>query len=400
MRYFLIVTTAFAVAASICAATSTEISSPAASGSAEPFLATDNRGRLLLSWLEPVPKTKRVAVRFARYDGTWSRPKTIAEGDDFFVNWADFPSIAADRNGVLIAHWLQKSGPGTYAYDVRYSISRDGGQSWERPLLLNRDGKKVEHGFASISPRPDGGFHAVWLDGREMSEQAEHSADHGDMSLRYAKISAEGRISGDTMLDPRTCECCATAMATTKNGAVIAYRDRTATEIRDISVVRVSGAKPTRPVPLHNDGWKINGCPVNGPQVDARDQNVAAAWFTAANDQPRAYVSFSSDGRAAFGRPIRVDAGTPMGRVDLLILPDNDALVIWMEALGNAANVSARRVSRSGRLGPVVKLADSSAARSSGFPRAALVGTRAYFAWTEPTTPKRLRVAWADVKAF
>jgi hypothetical protein len=89
-----------------------------------------------------------------------------------------------------------------------------------------------------------------------------------------------------------------------------------------------------------------------------------------------------------------------MGRVDVLLLPSNDALVVWMEGLGNAAQVSARRVSRSGRLGPVVKLADSSSARSSGFPRAALVGKKAWFTWTEPTTPKRVHVAVADVNAF
>jgi hypothetical protein len=151
---------------------------------------------------------------------------------------------------------------------------------------------------------------------------------------------------------------------------------------------------------LHSDGWEMAGCPVNGPQIDARGNQVAAAWFTGAKNQSIVNVAFSEDGGKVFGKPIRVDSGAPMGRVELLLLPDNDALVVWMEGMGNAAQVSARRVSSSGRLGRIVKLADSSAARSSGFPRAALIGARAYFAWTGPSTPKVIHVAAADLDTF
>src|SRR5687767_4566857 len=95
-----------------------EIASPAVVGAAEPFLFAARDG-VLLSWLEPAGGEKRFALRFARHaDGKWSAARTITERDDLFVNWADFPSIAEDTNGVLYAHWLQKSGTGTYAYDV------------------------------------------------------------------------------------------------------------------------------------------------------------------------------------------------------------------------------------------------------------------------------------------
>src|SRR5262245_5427840 len=86
-----------------------EIASPAALGSGEPFLfATGNA--VLMSWLEPA-KEGTTALRFARYSaGRWSEPRTIVERGDLFVNWADFPSIVEDANGVLFAHWLQRSG--------------------------------------------------------------------------------------------------------------------------------------------------------------------------------------------------------------------------------------------------------------------------------------------------
>ncbi|HEX6639960.1 MAG TPA: sialidase family protein, partial [Thermoanaerobaculia bacterium] len=153
------------------------IASPAGAGAAEPFLFATNDG-VLLSWLEPVAGTDRTALRFARYRaGRWSEPRTIVERNDLFVNWADFPSLVEDAQGTLFAHWLQKSGKSTYAYDVRMSISPDGGATWREPFLLNRDGKQREHGFATLAALPSGGVGATWLDGRNMKAGGEHEED-------------------------------------------------------------------------------------------------------------------------------------------------------------------------------------------------------------------------------
>src|SRR5438128_1161444 len=205
MRRFLLLACLFCSSIAASATRVREIGAPAAIGSAEPFLTTDTSGRLLLTWLEPVPKSNQTALRFSRYDGnTWSAPRTIAAGNNFFVNWADFPAIAADGSGTLVAHWLQKSGSSTYAYDVRFAISRDEGETWSAPALLNRDGKQVEHGFASWVPLRGGGFAVTWLDGRQMKENSES----GEMSLRFATVSPAGRVRSDTLLDSRICECC------------------------------------------------------------------------------------------------------------------------------------------------------------------------------------------------
>lgn len=374
-----------------------DVASPAGPGAAESYLSTDPNGDILLSWLEPVSAAGRVALRFGRYHGNkWSAPITVFESSDLFVNWADFPSITSDRRGVLIAHWLQKTGKSTYAYDVRYAISRDSGMHWSQPMLLNRDGKLVEHGFVSIVPQPTSGFAAVWLDGRQMPEGKEE----GDMAIRYAEIDSDGRTSRESVLDKRTCECCTTAAALTADGVVAAYRDRSDEEIRDISIARVVRGRSATPFIVHDDGWEIHGCPVNGPQIDARGKNVAVAWFTGAKNQPRVNVAFSENSGKSFGAPIRVDSGSPMGRVEILLLPSGDALVVWMEGLGNAAQVTARRISPSGRLGQSMKLADSSTARSAGFPRATVSGSQAWFTWTETTNPKRVHVAVAEVDAF
>jgi hypothetical protein len=353
--------------------------SPAGSGAAEPHLAARADGTVMMSWLEGG------VLKFASLkNGRWSQPRTIVEGKELVVNWADFPSIVDDGHGVLFAHWLQKSGKGTYSYDVWVTSSGDDGKTWRKPLLVNRDGKEAEHGFVSLAPLPKGGVALAWLDGREMEEGHGHGGHSGSMMLRYAELDAALKVRDESTLDARVCECCSTAMAMTADGPLVAYRDRSGDEVRDIAFVRRDGGKWSNPAHVRVDNWKIPGCPVNGPQVDARGERAALAWFTGAKEKPQVLVAFSRDAGGTFGRAVRVDRGNAVGRVDVLLLKDGSALVTWIEGSADDAGIFARRVFPDGKMNEPVKLAATSSARASGFPRAALVGTTAYFAWTDP----------------
>ncbi|HLF15024.1 MAG TPA: hypothetical protein VI932_09075, partial [Bacteroidota bacterium] len=100
--------------------------SPAGEGSGQPSLAVAPDGRVFLSWIEPAGD-KGHALKFSVLGETsWSAPRTVSEGTGWFINWADFPSLAVLPDGSLAAHWLARSGPDTYAYDVRIARSFDG----------------------------------------------------------------------------------------------------------------------------------------------------------------------------------------------------------------------------------------------------------------------------------
>src|SRR5688500_16807177 len=125
------------------------IASPAGPGSAEPNLAVGLDGRVYMSWLEPMDSG--YAFKFSSFDGTsWARARTIRSGRDFFVNWADFPSIVILGKDHLAAHWLQRTGKSTYAYGVRVAQSRDGGATWSMPVRPHIDSADVEHGFVAL----------------------------------------------------------------------------------------------------------------------------------------------------------------------------------------------------------------------------------------------------------
>ncbi|MGZ7030687.1 MAG: hypothetical protein ACXVIJ_01835, partial [Thermoanaerobaculia bacterium] len=305
-----------------------------------PAVSADGEGGVLVGWLDR--RTRSLDVARWR-DGRWFQPRTIARGD-LAMNKANAPALLA-ANGSVVAEWIEQRGEGTV---VRISRSNDGAMSWTTPVTPNSD-VPSENGFLSFAAEPGGSVGAVWLDGRKLEGGREGA---GDMELRYAEVDADGKIANDRLLDPRVCDCCQTSIAMTSNGPIVVYRDRSAEEIRDISVVRRTGDEWTKPKTLHRDGWHISGCPVNGPRTDAAGLNVVAAWYSAANREQRVEVAFSRDGGATFEEPVRVGGSRAAGHVDVVMLADGSAIVTWIEQGDGSASIEAARVGRDRKLGP------------------------------------------------
>ena len=360
------------------------VTAPSAVNSAQPQMTVSPRG-ILLSWIERAGS--RATLKFAERTTTgWSAATTVASGDDWFVNWADVPSVLRLDNGTLAAHWLQKSGPETYAYDVRLAYSRDEGQTWSQSFTPHHDGTKREHGFASLFQMPGAGLGLIWLDGRGMgSAQGHdaHGASEGAMSVRFGTFDTAWKQTREMPVDLRVCECCPTTAAMTSDGPVVAYRNRSEDEIRDIYVARLENGTWSEPKPVHEDNWKIAACPVNGPMLSARGRNVVLAWFTVTDDVGHAYAAFSSDAGRTFGAPIRLDAVSALGRVDVALLPDGAALATWIEFADQKSSFSMRRVEPSGRTSPATAVTAIAGARASGYPRVAFDRDEVVFAWTE-----------------
>lgn len=356
---------------------------PAKNSSAEPFLFSDD-STAYLTWVEKSDSGATLKFSVLEND-SWTIPQTIAHGSNWFVNWADYPMLAA-RGQHLIAHFLDRSGDNKYAYDVKITLSSDQGRTWTSPKILHDDNKKAEHGFVTLLPYGDN-FLATWLDGRNTAMEGMENMDHhghGAMSLRAALLDPAGNKISEWELDDKTCDCCQTTACMTSNGPVVIYRDRSDDEVRDMSIVRLVDNKWTSPVPIHKDGWKISGCPVNGPRVASKGSTLAVAWFSMASDTARVNVKFSRDGGAVFGPLIRIDEGNAIGRVDIDLLDESTALVTWMEG----EKIMLATVTSSGEMQETTTLASSSEARSSGFPQLAIIKSQAVIAWTDDAEKK------------
>jgi hypothetical protein len=392
--------------------TTVEQEPPAPTDSAQPQLSVTRDGRVVLSWLEAAPQnSRRFRVAFGSVRGSgstsiqWSAPMTITEGERVLANWADVPSVVALPDGTLVAHWLQTNGPGKRGYDVMLRTSSDGGRSWSDPVTPHEDRSETFHGFVSIVPWPDGGIGVVWTDGGVSVKQSggngqEVTKADGALRARVYRAPTPGVKTPSTaaaremLVDGRVCDCCAPAAAGTNRGVIVAYRDRSASEVRDISVTRFENGVWTEGAPVHADNWQINGCPVNGPAISAIGSRVALAWFAAPNNAAHVSVALSSNAGSTFGKATRIDDGLPLGRVDVEQLPDGSALVAWVESTPDKnAELRVRRVSADGARGDAIAVARMSSERTkSGQPRMVRAGDRVVFAWVAVNDDKTTEV--------
>ncbi len=359
------------------------ITTPASKGSSLSRMTSDGN-KLYLSWV--AKKDALHTLYYASFDGLeWSKTIEVVSGSDWFVNWADFPVIAVQNESILTTY-LRKSDTATYAYDIRYNYFDKQNNDWKKGLLLHSDSTKTEHGFVSVAPSGEDMFDIAWLDGRFTAGHAHgasSSMEKGAMTLRGATVLPDGTIINSTQLDSRVCDCCQTSMATTNNYTWVAYRDRSEREIRDISIVRKHRHHGwSDPMPVSKDGWKIAGCPVNGPSIDSFQNTVALAWFTAPEGEGVVKVAFASE-EDGFGSAFRVDNGNATGRVNVVLEDPYNAWVLWMEPEGEKEVIRLANITSEGEKRSEIKVAEISPERASGFPQLQYFQEKLYVSYTD-----------------
>lgn len=351
-----------------------EVPSPAGAGAMGSSLTAMPDGTLLLSWLEPV-EGETWALKFSFFDAAnehWITAQTIATGADWFINWADFPSVTPLSVTELLAVWFvnnpepEHGGTGGHhgaGYRSVQSVSHDRGVTWSAPQATTAESAVTEF-TATLALENRSRALVAWLDGRAR-------AGHRPVQALYAQTLATG--GSDLLVDGSVCDCCQLALARVGDDALLAYRGRTDNEVRDIRLARWRNGAWEAPRSLHDDLWEISACPVNGPRLVARGENVAAIWFTAAQGRPRVLAKVSHDGGDSFGKVHAIDLGSPLGRVDAVMLADGTTMFTWLELTGNEAGkvggIFLRRLSPAGELSNAELLAPSTTARAGGFPR-------------------------------
>ena len=345
---------------------------PIGMGAEEPSLTVTDRG-LVLSWMEPYEGD--ILLKMSLHNGLkWLPAKTIAKGDDWFVNWADFPAIVANGE-VLFTHFLQKSASPTFAYDVMYTVSQNMGESWSKPKKLHQDTVAAEHGFVSAVPFNEG-FYVSWLDGRNTG------IDNGAMTIRAAYVDDNAEIHHAAEIDHSTCDCCQTTMALVNGVPWSLYRDRTEEEVRDMYFSKLVDKQWTEPEVFHDDNWVINACPVNGPVAGSYKQTLAVAWYTGADGEEKVKMKISKDEGNSFSDVILVDSPNSFGRVDVQM--DSASIYItYLTKKDASAAIMLKVYDYSGLLQSSEVLAIVSPERGTGFPRTAIWHENLIIAWTD-----------------
>jgi len=330
------------------------LNSPLPIGSVVPQLSSRTDGRVVLSWLEPRPdKGYRFRAAIGR-DLQSEPPVTIDDSPDITMFSANLPGVAELPGGAMMAYWERadpKANDDPYATSIHLARSEDNGKSWAPIPSPHAGGRPGMHSFLSAFT---GGseFGLVWLDAqnqRHIHKAGANGSASGDeylgaVGLRYASFLSDGRQVADSFIDPITCECCPTSAAVTSRGPIVVYRNRVAppgarpediryetATVRDIYLTRLENSHWSEPNRVYADNWVINGCPDNGPAVDASGNDVVVAWWTGGGDQPHVSVAFSKDSGTTFGRPMRISTKRAEGQVTVALVDHGAAIVGWLE---------------------------------------------------------------------
>ena len=347
---------------------------PAAAGSLQPQWSVTPDGHALLSWIEPM-NNGGYALRYAvRGRSGWPEARTIVSNRHFFRHPAEVPEVMMLNDHLWMAHWVENVADSDAEF-VYVSSSTDG-IHWSAPIMVNKDRSQVEHGLVSMIGSGNQEASLFWLETPQ--------GEDGPGYLMHSVVNAKGQAIQEERLEPDVCNCCPTAVVRTAKGLLVAYRDRTKDDIRDISVLRFENGKWSQPKNVHADNWKLNACPTNAAAVAARGDRVALSWYTGAQNSPRVQAIFSSDGGATFGKPVVVSTGHAYGYTSIALAEDGAALVSWLQqGENNAARVLARAVTSAGAAGPVVQLAQGGR-MALGYPRVVSAGTETWIAWGDP----------------
>jgi hypothetical protein len=349
---------------------------PSAQGSLQAHWGIAPDGSPLLSWVEAAngSYTLRYAVR---HGAAWSEARTIVAGRKLWRHPAELPEIVSLSDGTMLAHWVEKGKDSSDAEDIFVSSSRDG-LHWSEPVMAHHDHSPVQHGLASMVASGPHEASIFWL-------QALKGED-GPVSLMRTIVGADGKEIKEEDLDSDVCSCCPTSVVKTSKGLLVAYRDHTPQDIRDIAVLRFENGKWSPSKILYPDKWQINACPVNAASASAKDNRVAIAWYSEAGDNPRVQIIFSPDAGMSFGKPTAVSTKDAQGYASTALTGDR-AFVSWIEEGERTARVLARFVSSAGAAGPVLQVAEGSR-QSLGYPQLLQAGTETWIAWGDSANAK------------
>lgn len=351
---------------------------PAPVGAIQPNWGTAADGSALFSWVESA-KNDLYTLRYAARKGSaWGPAQTIAAGRNIWRHPAELPGIASLPDGTLLAHWVEK-GTGKDSSDAEFiyvSASHDG-IHWTTPLMAHHDKAMVQHGLVSMVASGPKEASLFWL--------WANKGEDGPVTLMRTVLDSEGKELKEEPLDTDVCSCCPTSTVKTGKGILVAYRDHTSKDIRDIAVLRLESGKWSASKVIYADNWEINACPVNAASAAAKDDRVAIAWYTESQDKPKVQLVYSSDGGSTFTKPVVLNTGDTLGYASTVLTGDGGAIVSWIEEGEKSARVMMRAVSPAGAPGPVLTVAEGSQ-KSLGYPRLVRAGMETILTYGDPKT--------------
>ncbi|MCA9470541.1 MAG: glycoside hydrolase [Nitrospirales bacterium] len=243
------------------------------------------------------------------------------------------PSLAVGPTGDVYLSWTSPQSPPSnnpFASTLRLSTSKDRGQTFSMPIIVNDDTTPSSHTFDNMCVDRKGVVHLAWIDERTGKRQPKtyitRSLDRG------------GSVAKNLQLEGNTCVCCRTALASAPDGTVyVAWRQILDDTFRETVVARSTdgGKTYSSPVIVGNDRWNFPGCPHRPASlaVDGKGR-VYVTWYTEGpDDVPGIYLAMSDDQGRTFSprKKLNVSTSTFPDTPQMAVDRSGRVLVAWEE---------------------------------------------------------------------
>jgi hypothetical protein len=179
---------------------------------------------------------------------------------------------------------------------LRVAKSTTYGRSFAPPVDVPT-GSDGAPSFFTAELAPDGTLLLAWL-----GSVAGRAPAPGTSFVSVAATRDGARFEVFPGVGSSVCPCCRPALAADAEGRwFLSYR--TVREgIRDMAVQSSTdrGKSWSPPVPVSEDGWRIDGCPHSGPALALTGGQLHVAWYSEGEGVPRLYWTRSPAGQLAF----------------------------------------------------------------------------------------------------
>lgn len=231
--------------------------------------------------------------------------------------------------------------------------SDDGGKTFGGPFPVGSEdveGAVSSHDMLDLFVAPDGDVFVSFLDSREKvaaalanpGGEAPSGGGHGDLGehlpqnqLRLTRSTDRGQtFSASTLVSKPVCVCCGTKVTRGEGTPLFATTRSEWKElkgsrdpVRDpfLSVSADDGATWSEATKIHDDMFKISGCPdVNAGLAVDRKGRLHAAWYTGTDRGPGVWYAVSDDDGRTFSEPVALLADDWVPYADVVMAVDGD----------------------------------------------------------------------------
>jgi BNR repeat-like domain len=276
-----------------------------------PLLAQTPKGDVMLTWTEKDAQgITSFCLAFSKDKGkTFSDKKVIFAGTGVGNSRMMRAKVLTKKDGSLVAVFSNRDvaptaststappqggrgGGGGRSSNIVFCVSKDGGSTWTTPVSVDSDPKQgITRGFFDAVVLPNDEIAVAYL------KDVANSTKHEERDLRMV-VTKNGAFQPEKVIDPVVCDCCPINMLIDTNGALsIVYRDNN-DDIRDMAkMISTDNAETfSKSQILHDDQWKISGCPHSGAVSSSSGKGALFAWFSGA-DKEKGIRLVNSEGK-------------------------------------------------------------------------------------------------------